>query len=44
MWEILDAGEWKSAAFVAYLDKHALERDLVEQAHLENVLDSDEDA
>ena len=33
--EILRAGEWKSPAFMAYLDLDKLERDLVVQAHLD---------
>ena len=32
---ILAAGEWKSPAFLAYLDQHRLEDELVFQAHLE---------
>lgn len=37
---ILSAGEWKSPAFLKYLDLHSLERDLVVQAHAD---DSDDD-
>ena len=40
LWEILAAGEWKSPAFLLYLDMHQLERDLVVQAHVD---DSDSD-
>ena len=39
---ILSAGEWKSPAFLDYLDVHRLERDLVITAHCEES-DSDED-
>ena len=38
--EILAAGEWRSCAFMAYLDRDALERDAVVEAHL---LESDSD-
>ena len=40
LWVILAAGDWRSPAFLAYLDKHQLEADLVMQAHL---ADSDVD-
>ena len=40
LWEILAAGEWRSPAFLTYLDMHQLETDLVIQAHVE---DSDEE-
>ena len=33
LYEILAAGEWRSPAFLDYLDLHSLERDLVIQAH-----------
>jgi len=33
LWEILAAGEWRSPAFLKYLDQHRLEIDLVVQAH-----------
>ena len=36
--EILRAGEWRSCAFLSYLDAHELERDAVIEAH---VLESD---
>jgi len=32
LFEILDAGDWKSAAFLAYLDKEKLETDAVIEA------------
>ena len=41
LWEILAAGEWRSPAFLKYLDLHQLETDLVVQAHVE---DSDGEA
>ena len=33
--EILSAGEWRSPAFLRYLDMHDLERDAVIEAHLD---------
>ena len=33
LYEILAAGEWRSPAFLDYLDLHSLERDMVIQAH-----------
>ena len=39
LYVILAAGDWKSPAFLAYLDKYRLERDLVQQAHLEETMD-----
>ena len=33
LWQILAAGEWRSPAFMEYLDIHRLETDLVVQAH-----------
>ena len=35
LWEILSAGDWSSPAFMDYLDKWRLERDVVMQAHLD---------
>ena len=35
LWEILAAGEWSSPAFLAYLDLHQLESDLVLQSHMD---------
>ena len=35
LYEILEAGEWKSPAFMSYLDMHRLERDAVIQAHID---------
>ena len=40
LWEILEAGQWSSPAFLKYLDLHSLERDVVVQAHM---ADSDEE-
>ena len=31
--EILRAGEWRSAAFLSYLDSHQLEDDAVQEVH-----------
>ena len=42
LWEILEAGEWSSPAFLKYLDLHRLDTELVVQAHA-NDSDSDED-
>ena len=35
LWEILAAGEWRSPAFMKYLDLHRLETDVVVQAHVD---------
>ena len=40
LWEILQAGEWRSCAFLDYLDKNQLEADLAVQAHID---ESDEE-
>ena len=42
--EILAAGDWKSAAFMAYLDKAGLERDAVLEAQLTGLTDSEDEA
>lgn len=42
LWQILDAGEWRSPAFLQYLDLHSLERDVVIQAHLGESEDENE--
>ena len=34
LWVILEAGEWKSPAFLEYLDIHKLETDLVVQVRV----------
>ena len=45
LWQILAAGEWKSPAFLVYLDMQGLDKDLVIQAHVdESDGDEDEDA
>ena len=41
LWQILEAGEWRSPAFLSYLDLHTLERDAVIEAHVE---DSDDES
>ena len=41
--EILQAGQWKSPAFLNYLDVNSLESEAVLQAHLEESSDSDDD-
>ena len=41
LWKILEAGEWRSPAFLKYLDLHSLDRDLVIQAH---VVESDSES
>ena len=43
LWEILEAGEWSSPAFLKYLDLHRLDAELVVQAHLDESDGSDED-
>ena len=35
LWQILEAGEWSSPAFLKYLDLHRLDRELVVQAHID---------
>ena len=35
MWQILTAGEWRSPAFLDYLDIYRLESDMVVQAHMD---------
>ena len=41
--EILKAGEWRSAGFMAYMDKESLESDAVLEAHFQ-VSDDEDDA
>ena len=36
LYEILSAGEWRSPAFMSYMDLHQLERDVVIQAHVDD--------
>ena len=43
LWQILEAGEWRSPAFMKYLDVHRLETDLVMQAHIDDESESEED-
>ena len=43
LWEILKAGEWRSAAFLEYLDRESLNNDAVNQAHIEELIDSESD-
>ena len=44
LWEILQAGDWKSPAFLSYLDAHQLEAGCVAEAHeLGEIENSDED-
>lgn len=43
LWKILAAGEWKSPAFLTYMDLHKLEMDLVLQGHLDEESDCDAD-
>jgi len=43
LWEILEAGEWTSPAFMKYLDLHRLDAELVIQGHAVES-ESDDDA
>ena len=43
LWEILNAGEWTSPAFLKYLDLHRLDKELVVQAHIDESDGSDEE-
>ena len=42
LYEILEAGEWRSPAFLKYLDLNSLERDTVLEAHLDESSDDGE--
>ena len=42
--EILAAGDWRSPAFLRYLDVGELERGVVAEAHLDDSSDDEEDA
>ena len=42
LWQILEAGEWRSPAFMKYLDAQRLEREIVIQAHVEESESEDE--
>lgn len=44
LWQILEAGEWRSPAFLKYLDLQRLETDLVVQAHVNESESEDEEA
>ena len=39
--QILDAGQWSSPRFLAYIDINTLERDVVVSAHLDESDDED---
>ena len=41
LWEILSAGEWRSPAFLSYLDLHQLDAQLVIQAHIDEESDDE---
>ena len=41
LWKILAVGEWRSPAFLDYLDLHRLETELVLQGHLDEESDCD---
>ena len=41
LWEILAAGEWKSPAFMSYIDLHKLDAELVLHAHVDEESDDD---
>ena len=41
LYEILEAGEWSSPAFMKYLDYHRLEAEVVLQAHVDESDDED---
>ena len=43
LWKILAAGEWRSPAFMEYLDVHRMETDLVMQGCLDEESDSDQE-
>ena len=43
LWQILEAGEWSSPAFLKYLDLHKLDTELVVQAHVNESDESDVD-
>ena len=40
--QILQAGQWRSPAFLAYVDKEALEDSVVVEAHLDESSSDDE--
>ena len=41
LWKILAAGEWRSPAFLQYLDTHRMEVDMVLQGCLDEESDCD---
>ena len=41
LWTILAAGEWRSPAFLDYLDLQKLDADLVFESHLDDESDGD---
>ena len=43
LYEILRAGEWRSLAFLSYLNQMALEHDVVLQAHVDESSSEDDD-
>eukprot|EP00973_Karenia_brevis_P042852 5931770-Karenia_brevis.AAC.1 len=43
LWVILEAGGWRSPAFLKYISLHMLDRDLVIQAHMGEESDSEAD-
>ena len=42
VWKILAAGEWRSPAFLDYLDVHRMEIEMVLHGHLDEESDCDE--
>ena len=44
LFEILAAGEWRSPAFLKYMDVHQLEHDVVVEAHVDESSDDEFDA
>ena len=41
LWQILEAGEWRSPAFLAYMDLNRLDEDLVLRSHMDEETDED---
>lgn len=44
LWKILEAGQWRSPAFLKYLDMNSLDTELVAQAHCDESDSDDEDS
>ena len=44
LWEILAAGEWRSPAFMDYLDVHKMEAELVLEGCLNEESDCDDES